>query len=328
MVRLVLAKPLIEDLQGLGINIQPVISKFSITREDFLDQNLWIPAKKMYALVERLAEASGDPYFGVHSSEKLDPCSWPPTSEAMQRSSTLSEFFLRFIEDTQADTNSCFFILKTIGDRSTFRECRVTDAGGIPRHNDGYTVTYLLSILRGAVGPQWDGGEVLARVCDPTVIPPGYLGIRTAIADTLGASISFPTRWLLLPIGSSLQKKTSSIDPNRSTPAGDIISAFRYSVAPHISELGLNIQRVSELCGLNKRTLARKLKLQGTTAGTEIGKLRQARAEQQLLETDLAITRIAVNVGYSDPVVFSRAFKRWSGLSPRQYRVDNRRYPE
>jgi len=197
----------------------------------------------------------------------------------------------------------------------------------MPRHNDGYTVTYLLSILRGAVGPQWDGGNVLARVCDPDVIPPGYLGIRMAFTDTMGASISFPTRWLLLPVGSGPQLKISSIDPNRSTLAGDIISAFRYSVAPHISESGLDIQRVSELCGLNKRTLARKLKRRGTTAGTEISKLRRVRAEQQLRETDLAVAKIAANVGYSDPVVFSRAFKRWTGMSPRQYRSNSRREP-
>jgi len=320
MVRLILATPLLEDLQAGSFDVQEAIGDFSLKPNDFKDPELWIPAAKMYAMVERFAEISHDPFFGVNSGEKLDPWSWPPMAQAVRHSNSVGEFLLRFMEGTQSDVNSCTYILKSSGDRTTFTESRVTDGGLIPRHNDGYTVTYLLALLRGAVGLLWDGSKVLAHVCDPTVIPPAYLGIRTAKTDTMGASISFPTKWLLVPIAGDSQHALEPADSGRANPIPDIVSAFHYSVGPHIHEFDLDAQRVAELCGLSKRTLARKMKRGGTTVSREISLMRKTRASQLLSETDRSIAEIAAGIGYPDPVVFSRAFKRWTGLSPRDYR--------
>lgn len=231
------------------------------------------------------------------------------------------EFLLRFMADSQQDVNSCDYSLNTVGDRTTLHERRRSDGSILPRHNDGYTVTYLLSILRGAVGESWNGKHVMAQVCDPGVIPPGYLGIRTAKTDTLGALISFPAHWLLLPFGSSA--KPEDPIPNRigSSPLTSIVDAFQFAISSHIHESNLDTERAAELCGMSKRTLARKLSNRDTSCYREICRMRQERAEQQLRETKLSITRIGASVGYPDPAVFSRAFKRWTGKSPREFRA-------
>ena len=49
-------------------------------------------------------------------------------------------------------------------------------------------------------------------------------------------------------------------------------------------------------------------------------KLRMRRAEHLLRRTDLPFYSIAANVGYDSPNAFSRAFKRYAGLSPRAFR--------
>ena len=223
--------------------------------------------------------------------------------------------------DSQEDVNSCDYSLSTTGNRTTLHERRQSDGGILPRHNDGYTVTYLLSILRGAVGTSWKGKSVLAQVCDPGVIPPDYLGIRTAETDTLGARISFPAHWLLLPFGSNAMPEKSIPKPVGITPLTSIVDAFQFAISSHIHESGLDTNRAAELCGMSKRTLARKLSIRGTSCYREICRLRQDRAAQQLRETKLSVARIGASVGYPDPVVFSRAFKRWTGKSPREFRA-------
>jgi AraC-like DNA-binding protein len=324
VIRLSLLKPVVETLENSRLVIEEVFSEFSIKNENIDDPEFWIPATKLYALVERLAEISGDPYFGVHSGEQLDPWSWSPTANAARTSSTVSEFLLKFMCDSQEDVNSCVYILNTVNDRTTFREQRVADGGILPQHNDGYTVTYLLAILRGAVGPAWDGSKVIARVCDPEVIPPGYLGIRTAKTDTMGASVSFPTSWLLLLVKPDSSASVDHTVKITEFPANNIVDAFQYAVTPYIHEPVLGSDRAAELCKMSKRTLARRLEAQGTTTIQEISRMRRARAEQQLRETGQSIARIASSVGYSDPAVFSRAFKRWTGLAPSQYRKNSR----
>lgn len=48
--------------------------------------------------------------------------------------------------------------------------------------------------------------------------------------------------------------------------------------------------------------------------------LRMLEAQQLLSETDKSIAEIAEEVGYTDDKYFSRAFKKYSGLKPKDYR--------
>lgn len=52
--------------------------------------------------------------------------------------------------------------------------------------------------------------------------------------------------------------------------------------------------------------------------------LRLQKAQQLLRETDLSISVIASEVGYTSPAKFSEAFKKRFGISPREYKLYNR----
>ena len=41
-----------------------------------------------------------------------------------------------------------------------------------------------------------------------------------------------------------------------------------------------------------------------------------------LLDPDVSLLEIGYAVGYSDPAHFSNAFRRWTGMSPKDYRRD------
>jgi AraC-like DNA-binding protein len=325
LVRLSLVEPLVNSLESLGIDARSILEQLSIKRTDIADSEVFVPAPRMYEIVEELADASGDPYFGIHAGEALDPWDWSPLSEAAGMSTTLGEFLLRFMERARQDATSVVYSLKTQGSRSTFRERRITDGGMFPRHNDGFTLAYLLAIIRPAIGSEWDGARVVVHCCDPDIIPRRYLGIRTASTDTMGACISFPSAWLLHPVAIE-QPLTAPVSPDlEPPPSGDLAEDFRRLLRPHLHEFGLGMDRVAEICGLSKRTLARRLQAQGTTAQREILALRQEHAETSLLNTTLTVGAIAASVGYANPAVFSRAFKRWTGESPKQYRQSRQR---
>ena len=320
LIRLNLVSPLLDELDRHRIESQQVLAEFRLTKQKVLQSDMFVPAPTMYAIVEELAAISGDPYFGVRVGEQLDPWSWPPLSEAATLSATVGEFLLRFLMNATRDESSVTYVLETAGNRSSFHERRLTDGGLRPRHNDGFTIAYLLNILRKAAGEQWDGGKVVARLCDPGVVPSSYYGIRLAVSDTLGASISFPSEWLIRPIGFEqatvpLQRKATDYPP-----AALASDAFQQALQPHIHEFNLTAERVAEICGLNKRTLTRKLQARGTSITQELAEMRRTLAENELNNSDRKVAEIAAMVGYLDPTVFSRAFKRWTGVSPREFR--------
>jgi AraC-like DNA-binding protein len=51
-----------------------------------------------------------------------------------------------------------------------------------------------------------------------------------------------------------------------------------------------------------------------------VDEYRRDRACRLLTRADHSILEIAYSLGYSDPAHFTRAFKRWTGGSPRSYR--------
>ena len=108
----------------------------------------------------------------------------------------------------------------------------------------------------------------------------------------------------------------------------DCASQVRNLLQPHFdqAELGRatsgspSLEAVAELLSTSPRTLMRKLKLEGTNYREILEILRRDTARRLLKQAQYAVADIAGLLGYSDPANFARAFKRWTGQSPGQYR--------
>lgn len=77
---------------------------------------------------------------------------------------------------------------------------------------------------------------------------------------------------------------------------------------------------VAETLGIGRRTLSRRLSDEGVTFETVLDELRRKVAQHYLSEGRISVTETAYLVGFSDPSAFSRAFKRWTGKSPKHFR--------
>ena len=155
LVRLNLVSAFLKELDRHRIDSQHVLAEFNLTKQEVMQSDIFVPAPTMYAIVEELAAISGDPHFGVRVGEQLDPWSWQPLSDAAALSATVGEFLLRYLMNSTRDESSVTHILETTGNRSSFYERRFTDGGIRPRHNDGFTLAFLLAVLRKATGELW-----------------------------------------------------------------------------------------------------------------------------------------------------------------------------
>lgn len=78
---------------------------------------------------------------------------------------------------------------------------------------------------------------------------------------------------------------------------------------------------------LSSRTLRRRLEEQGTSFRLLQDEVRQALAEELLGAGGIRLEEIAERLGYGELSNFIHAFKRWKGLTPRQYRLQLRTGP-
>lgn len=85
-----------------------------------------------------------------------------------------------------------------------------------------------------------------------------------------------------------------------------------------------NLEGVAAALDLHPRVLQRRLGSEGTSFSQLLQQSRQEIAQRQLQHGQLSITELALNLGYADVAVFSRNFRSWTGLSPRQWRDRHR----
>jgi AraC-like DNA-binding protein len=79
-------------------------------------------------------------------------------------------------------------------------------------------------------------------------------------------------------------------------------------------------ETVARALYMSSRKLQRQLQSAGTTFNTLLNEIRQDLAQKYLREEDTNMTEIAFLLGFSESSAFSRAFKRWMGVSPTEYR--------
>jgi len=72
---------------------------------------------------------------------------------------------------------------------------------------------------------------------------------------------------------------------------------------------------------MSSRTLKRKLQQLGTSYQKILDDLRKGLAVEHLTQTSSTVDDIALMLGYSDASNFARAFRRWTGRSPTDYRA-------
>jgi len=86
----------------------------------------------------------------------------------------------------------------------------------------------------------------------------------------------------------------------------------------HTGKLGM--AQVAKKMGLSRAALYRQLKEEGIGYDALLDGLRRRMALHYLDGGKVSPSQAAYLVGFSNPAVFSRAFRRWTGVSPRSYR--------
>lgn len=78
---------------------------------------------------------------------------------------------------------------------------------------------------------------------------------------------------------------------------------------------------VALLFGMHERTLRKRLTAERTSLHRLVSQTRFELAKQLLENTQLRLSEIASALRYADAAVFSRAFRSWSKMSPREWRA-------
>src|SRR5258706_4054210 len=101
---------------------------------------------------------------------------------------------------------------------------------------------------------------------------------------------------------------------------GSLRSRVENAIVPLLPHGEAGAAEVASKLGLSERTLARRLATEGVPFSTLLDQLKLDLANRYLADAETSISQIAWLLGYQEVSGFSKAFKRWTGRSPRQAR--------
>ena len=82
---------------------------------------------------------------------------------------------------------------------------------------------------------------------------------------------------------------------------------------------------VADVLAMSGRTLRRQLSALGSSYRQLLDQVRSDLARQYLENSNMSVEQVAQLLGYTETTNFRRAFKRWLGVSPRDYRTQSAR---
>jgi AraC-like DNA-binding protein len=82
----------------------------------------------------------------------------------------------------------------------------------------------------------------------------------------------------------------------------------------------LSLSAIARRLATSRRSLQRHLDLEGVHYLELVEATRRAEAQARLLDRQLSVSEVAARVGFAQPSSFTRAFRRWTGQTPRAYR--------
>jgi len=204
---------------------------------------------------------------------------------------------------------------------------RILDPDIWPRHHDAmFTLGIVAQIIRRGTGGAWDKVEFAFEAEAHEMR--GDIGKVLNAPCSFGGDtnqIRFPAAMLdlalpaLRPSNDLTQVNRAIVEHRRRTP---LVERLAQVVWRDMNCRPIEQERIAREIGMSSRTMRRKLAEEGSSF-QEV--LDECRMRQALFEfrtrPDLSIAEIALRLGYAEHSNFTRAFHRWSGVSPQAWRA-------
>ena len=144
--------------------------------------------------------------------------------------------------------------------------------------------------------------------------------------DQVDNALVFPKRLLATPLGQADAQVRLMLDAYADRLLGEIqqghsvLDRARLELSRQLPEVGADLQQIAARLALSPRTLQRRLREAGLSFNQLVDETRQQLVLHYLRDPALELAEIAFLVGFSEPGSLARAFRRWTGQSPGEYR--------
>jgi len=323
--------PFFEILDEAGASWEELLERAHLPVLASDDSSTLVPTSQVYAFAALAAHETRLADLGLRAGSRFDIAPLLPDAESAWTRPGVYRSIRGFIDVALESSTNVDMWIEARSDPEPTTEFFYRGTFG-PDHPAFTTVEQFMVALmvrwaRYGAAPTWNPARVNLRA---TSAPPEAAiraltheaRVHTGQPET---SIVFPSQQFTGPVeafperySSVWQRHRRSLrQPNRSE---GLAGSLRLVLRAYLPDGSPDINLAARLTGTSVRTLQRRLREQGLTYAQLLEELRHDLAIYLLRDPTRLAAEVSSELGYRDPAIFTRAFRRWTGTTPSEFR--------
>jgi len=319
---------LFEGLRALHIDVDRMLDECNVDRALLADPEVRFPAVQVLMLWLHAEERYGKPSFGFDLAVRVPYGKLELIDYLVAGCPTVGAGIECLAHHARLCASGFTFSIEDyVHEREPGRRMLpdvMHAAGGLPNSMSEYNWTLVVSRFRKAAGPSFQPALWLRQ--KPSVPVSEQLDVfgRLPLIGEQEALFISDAQWNLAnskqdPMLHRLLLAHAQ-DVAARLPKNDFLSTLQNTIVSAMHRGDPSIGRIATRLGFTPRTLQRRLDEDDLTFQQVLEDLRHEMARQYLLGSQLSITEISGLLAYTDATAFGRAFRRWTGRTPLEFR--------
>ena len=315
-----------KQLDALGLDSAALCKQAGLDPQLMDDPNARYPLSATSRLWALAVQVSGDPAIGLRVSRFVSPTTFHALGYALVASGSLREVFERIVRYHPVVSDALKLELSREGERYRFR---LLQPPGSPAPAleaiDAFAAIYVRT-CRNRLGRDYAPLAVYLRRPEPVDPTPWHTVFRAPLF--FGAEedrLEFAAR----DFDSHLDDANPELAEHNETVLKRTLAQLqpltwerkvRAAIEAQLPDGEPSAERIAQALHLSVRSLQRHLADEGCRFDALLSDCRQNLALQHLRDPQCSLAEISHLLGFADTSSFNRAFKRWTGMTPGQFR--------
>ena len=312
-------------LENMGSSPDRVVKKLNIPLWHNLESHSMVPGSHFYTLVGQAARILGAEEFGYLIASYTPITALDDFSQQLGKSLTVYEavktFNIRYEQMSSIDRfwsiedgEGLWWLRKRI-QAADPAACKQVELGAL---------NYMIQTVRLGAGPNWVPENIYLEAGSLSSMNQLDEFCNAAIFKWQGYSGFLIPRSLLARSISADRSSTVTLNAGKlfsDSPSTEFSVSLQQLVVSHLSFRNVFIEEIADGMGIGVRTLQRRLKKDGLTFKRIVDQARYQASKDLLCDSHVNLTDIAHSLGYSNQSNFIRAFRRFAGTTPGEFRL-------
>ncbi|HET8541091.1 MAG TPA: AraC family transcriptional regulator [Anaeromyxobacter sp.] len=322
------SRAMLAACERLGIDTDAMLRAVGLRRDTLDDPDARLQGREAGALWVKAYELSGDPVLSLHVAEACPLGAYKVIDYMAASARTIGEAFRYAARYFKLINTAVTLPIDESGDPVTFDVTGERGPTSLTRAYAEFCLAVFVLHVRAATGVPFK----LRRVTFTHRRPPD----TSEHERVFGCPVRFETEHNRLYLDRAAWEAPSAGGNSgvlgiliehadlllARLPRGpDLIERTRRAIGGRLRGGDPSLESVARELGMSDRSLQRRLRELGYTFNALADEVREATARLYLDQPDMALAEIGYLLGFADQSAFHRAFKRWTGCTPRQARA-------